>query len=229
MIALSYSRISDFRACPWKYCMKYIKKEPNFQMKQEAKSPAIIRGGNIHAQLESYVRNKLAGKLVELTMPEVIKTAPLIDKIMDNYNVLPEQQISINADFKRVDWYSKDSWFRAIIDLTGFGSDLMLVDWKTGKMNDYEGDMNCLGQLHMSAIVGLSLYPDYDICSCLYWFVDHDKPIQIKFSQSELESMKDKLIEEHALINAETDFDPKKNRYCHFCEATAQQCNYSKK
>ena len=229
MIALSYSRISDYRQCPAKFKMKYLDKLPNFQLKDEDKSPALVRGGNIHKALDEYVKTKLRGEVPSFTMPEVIRTAPLIDKIMKNYNVNTEQQISIDSEFHRIDWYSKQTWFRSIFDLVGFGPDLLILDWKTGRFGDYEGSMECMGQLHLSSIIGLILYPEYDVCSCLYWFVDHSKSIQLKINRSDLGPMKEKLIEEHARINAEKDFDPKKNKYCYFCDSIRGQCQFATK
>ena len=229
MIALSYSRISDYRQCPDKFKKKYLDKLPNFQLKDEDKSPALVRGGNIHKQLDDYVKAKLKGEVPKPTSPEVLKTAPLIDNIMANYNVNTERQIAIDENFKEVSWYAKNAYFRVIMDLTGFGKDLLMVDYKTGKFADYEGSMDCLGQLHMSALVGLSLWPEYDKCSCIYIFVDHKRTIPVKFDRTDLEPMKEKLVEEHAQINAEKDFAPKKNKYCFFCEATTDQCTHATK
>jgi hypothetical protein len=110
VMALSYSRISDYRQCPLKFRLKYIDKAKNFQLKDEDKSPALVRGGNIHKQLDRYVIAKLTGHLFQPTLPEVISTAPLIDQIMDNYNVLSEQQIAIDENFNQVDWFAKNAW-----------------------------------------------------------------------------------------------------------------------
>lgn len=229
MIALSYSRISDYRQCPHKFNLKYLEKAPNFQLKDSDKSPALVRGGNIHKSLELYVRNKLAGLPNDIIMPEVVKTAPLIDMIMDSYNVSPEKQIAIDSNFNEVSWYSKDAYFRVILDLIGWGPDLLLGDYKTGKLTDYTGTMVELGQLHMSAIVGFSLWPEYEVCSSVYIYVDHKKTIPVKFNRSDLDKMKEKLVIEHNMINADVVFQEKKNPYCKWCEATKPQCKHSNK
>lgn len=229
MIALSWSRVSDYRLCPRKFKGKYIEKWPNMMLKDEDKSPALVRGGNIHKALEMYVKAKLKGEQLPFLIPEVMKTAPLIDGIMSQYNVNTERQIAIDENFKEVSWYDKKVYFRAIMDLIGFGPNLLLGDYKTGKLADYEGSIDCLGQLHMSALVGMTLWPDYDECLCLYIYVDHKKTVPAKFSREELPIMKEKLMEEHALINADQNFLATKNRYCHFCEAVKEQCEYATK
>lgn len=225
MIALSWSRISDYRQCPRKFYLKYLEKAPNFQLKDEDKSPQLVRGGNIHKGLERYVIERLNGKSPVLTTPEIIATAPLIDRIMENYSVHPERQIAIDSNFKEVSWYAKDAWFRVIYDLIGFGNDLLLGDYKTGKFSDYSGSMNELGQLHLSALVGFSLWPEYEDCSTLYIYVDHKKTIPCQFKRNDsFKIMQDKLVAEHAVINSDIDFLEKKNPYCKWCEGTAEQC-----
>lgn len=229
MIALSYSRISDYRQCPHKFNLKYLDKAPNFQLKDEDKSPALVRGGNIHKSLDRYIRNKLDKQPNDITSPEVARTAPLIDGIMDNYNVSPEKQIAIDSNFKEVSWYSKDAYFRVIMDLIGWGSDLLIGDFKTGKLTDYTGSMAKLGQLHMSAIVGFALWPEYEFCSSIYIYVDHQKVIPTRFKNSDFEPMKEQLIIEHETINSDVYFKATKNQFCRYCEATSAQCNYSTK
>jgi hypothetical protein len=224
-MALSWSRISDYRLCPAKFKKKYIEKLPNFQLKDEDKSPHLVRGGNVHKQLEKYVIQKLCGEVPEPTMPEVIKTAPLIDKIMENYNVLPENQIAIDEYFNRVSWYDKNAYFRVIYDLIGFGKDLLLGDYKTGKFADYSGSLDEMGQLHMAGVVGMALWPEYDECSSLYIYVDHRRTVPCTFSRKDsFDRMKENLIKEHENINSDEDFLEKKNKYCGWCEATHEQC-----
>lgn len=228
-IALSYSRISDYRQCPHKFRLKYIDKVPNFQLKDEDKSPALVRGGNIHKDLERYVTMKREGVVYEPTLPEVIGATPLIDMLYANYNLYPERQIAIDENFKEVSWYDKNAYFRVIYDLVGFGNDLFLGDYKTGKMTDYSGSMSELGQLHMSAVVGMSLWSEYSECSTVYIYVDHKKTIPVKFKQESLDPMKEKLQIEHDIINCDVNFMEKRNQYCKWCEATKDQCIHSKK
>ena len=229
-IALSYSRLSDFRQCRLKFKMKYIDKEPNFQMKEEDKSIHLIRGGNVHKQLEQYVLAKLAGTPMTSYMQEVKQTAPVIDKIMENYGVMPENQVAVDKDFNKVSWFSKKAYFRVIFDLIGFGKDLLLVDYKTGKFRDYDpGNATQLGQLHLSALIGFAVWPEYTDCSTVYLYVDHKKSIPYAHIREEsFEKMKAILVAEHELVNAETEFAPKQNQFCRWCDATPDQCKYAK-
>jgi len=228
MIALSWSRISDYRQCPAKFKLKYLDKAPNFQLKQEDKNVHLVRGDNVHKALKKYADRKTKEPEYDghdIIMPELMNIKPLIDAIIQNYNVQTEQQIAIDSNFQQVSWYAKDAWFRVIYDIVGFGPDLFLGDYKTGKFADYSGSMDELGQLHFSALIGMALWPEYDKCSSLYMYVDHKRSVPCSFRrETDLEPMKEKLIAEHEVINSDDEFPEKKNRYCGYCEATSAQC-----
>lgn len=230
--ALSWSRVSDYRQCPHKFRGKYIEKWPEFKVLDKDKNPHLVRGDQVHKQLQKYVRLKLDGIPTEsvVFLPEVDQTIPLINGIMDNYGVIPEQQIAIDENFQRVNWFSDDAWFRVIIDLIGHGQDLFLGDYKTGKMNDYSGSLKELGQLHMTAVVGMAIWPEYDECSSLYIYVDHKKTVPCKLRREDaFETMRERLQEEHALINDDDEYVERKNQFCKWCDALPAHCVHKRK
>lgn len=230
-IALSYSRLSDYRACPLKFFLKYIEKAPNFKEDGDS-NPHFIRGKNVHSALETYVIKKRAGEqgIRPTSLPEVERTKPLVDRLMAKYDLYPEHQIAIDKDFNQVDWFSKDAWFRIIYDLIGLGTvDLFLGDYKTGKIYDYEGSMEKPGQLHLGALIGMTLYPKFDIAHSMYIYVDHKKTTPFTLSRDHYGDLKQRLIEEHEQVNTESDWAPCANQYCKWCPATKDQCQYSRK
>ena len=231
MLALSWSRISDYRQCPHKFDLKYISKAPNFKMEDKDKSPALVRGGNIHLQCKDYVELKKINKLTggEIWDPSVQRVIPLIDNLMEHYSIMPEKQIAVDTDFKEVSWYDKNAYFRVIYDIIGFGDVLLLGDYKTGKFADYGGTLKEMGQLHMSALIGMLLWPEFDECSSIYIFVDHKRTIPVKVDKSDVPQMRDNLVREHEAICADDVLAPKANQYCKWCEATREQCKHSKK
>lgn len=89
--------------------------------------------------------------------------------------------------------------------------------------------MDSLGQLHFAALVGMALMPKFDKCSSIYLYVDHKKTISCNVTRDDFNYMQDKLIQEHESINAEEAFNPTKNKFCHFCEATNKQCSFGAK
>lgn len=228
--ALSWSRIADFQQCPLKFRHKYIDKTANFTAMED--SPHLTRGTNVHKALENYIIKKNAGQagIPESSLPEVESTKPLIDSFMANFSsVMPEQQVSITKDWKQTDWFSKQSYYRAIYDLVAISSNsVAIVDFKTGKFKDYSADG--YGQLELSAAISLNLWPDVPKVDTLYAYVDHKKTITRSFTQKDdKERLTNHFIMIHEKVNSEQDFDPTPNQFCGFCPATKLQCRHSKK
>lgn len=232
-MALSHSRLSDFNQCPRKFHLKYIEKAPNFQMKQEDKSVHLIRGDNVHKALEAYLVKRKAGEqnIGPSSLPEVEQTKVLIDKYIELFgidNVHPEAQVSINDQWKKVEWFDKDSYYRAIFDLICLGDEVVVIgDYKTGRFKDYSPD-NGMGQLELSSAIALSLWPVEQVKTA-YFFVDHKKSIQKSYTADDRNRLVDHFEAEHVKVNAEENFDPKQNQFCGWCDATKDQCKFSRK
>lgn len=230
-IALSYSRLSDYRQCPRKFRLKYLDKAPNFK-EDASKSPHLVRGGNVHKGLENYIIKLRAGQqgIPVSSLAEVERTKPLIHKMMSQYDIHPEHQVAINDQFQLVDWFANDAWFRVIFDVIGFGQDLLLGDWKTGKINDYAGTMDEPGQLHYAAFVGMCVWPQFEDVHTAYFYVDHKKSHRESFAKSkDFDRLQAALIREHNQVNSESEWAPCVNDYCKWCQATKDQCPYSRK
>ncbi len=230
-IALSWSRISDWRQCGRKFDLKYIKKAPNFK-EDASKSVHLVRGGNVHKALENYVIKVKSGEqgIPVSSLPEVESTKPFLSSLFLRYQLHPEMQIAIDKDFKQVDWFASNAWFRTILDLIGFGGNLFIGDYKTGKLSDYSGTLEQPGQLHLSSLVAMALWPEFNEVDNRYIYVDHRKTIKLVLNRdNHFERLKESLIKEHEAINADLVLAPKRNQYCGFCQAMPDQCEHSKK
>lgn len=232
-MALSHSRLSDFAQCPLKFKFKYIDKAPNFQMKQEEKSIHLVRGDNVHKALESYLVRRKAGdqNIAPSSLAEVRETIPLIESFIVAFglnNMHPEAQVSINEAWKQVAWFDKESYYRAILDLIGLSPKVaMIADYKTGKFKDY-APADGMGQLELSSAIALSLW-DVDEVKTMYLFVDHKKTIQKTYKREDKTRLVEHFVKFHDRVNAEKNFDPTKNEFCSYCEATKSQCQFSRK
>lgn len=232
-MALSHSRLSDFNQCPRKFKLKYIDKAPNFQMKQEDKSIHLVRGDNVHKALEAYLVKRKTGEsnIPNSSLPEVQETRPLIEQYIKAFgidNVHPEAQISIDDQWRRVEWFAKDSYFRAILDLICLAPTLAVIgDYKTGKFKDYAPD-NGMGQLELSSAIALSIFEVKEV-KTIYFYVDHKKTIQKQYTQADRSKLVDHFTSEHDKVNCEKNYDPKSNQFCSYCEATKAQCPSSRK
>lgn len=232
-IALSHSRLSDFNQCPRKFKLKYLDKAPNMNIDDASKNVHLVRGQNVHKALEKYVIRRNAGEqnIAPSSLPEVENTVPYLSKLYNaGMQLIPEQQISVDSDYKAVDWFSKQSYWRAIFDLISLGpSTASIDDYKTGKFKEYDAGPSGYGQLHLSALIGLSLMPQIEVLTAKYLYVDHKKTIEYKFTQNDLPKLRSHFDAEHMKVNNEANFDPKKNQYCSYCDATKAQCPYSTK
>lgn len=233
MIALSWSRLSDYHQCPLKFKLKYLEKHHLFK-EESTSSPHLVRGSNVHKALENYVIQSTSNGELEVkitSLPEVEATKPFVDRFLTNYTtVIPETQIAINRNWERVEWFSKDAYYRAILDLIALRpSDVAIIDYKTGKMRDYDGGPSGKGQLHLSGAISLHLWPDIPEVSTTYAYVDHRQTITKKFTQADRQELREHFDEEHNRVNSDTKFRPTVNEFCKWCPATRDMCPYSRK
>lgn len=89
-----------------------------------------------------------------------------------------EMQLALNKKMEPRDWFAKDVWVRAIVDLLIVrGTTAVLVDWKTGKRKErYD-------QLQLSAAVLSRYMPEIEEFKLTFvWLKDHEisEPLVIK-------------------------------------------------
>jgi hypothetical protein len=233
IMALSHSRLSDYNQCPRKFQLKYIEKPDNFKVDDSDKSSHLVRGQNVHKALEKYVLKRVAGEqdIPPSSLPEVENTKPYLDGVFKNFTkIIPEQQISVDSNYNQVDWFAKNSYYRAIFDLIAIGPESAKIDdYKTGKFKDYDAGPTGYGQLHLAACIGFGVMPNVQRIDTNYLFVDHRKIITRSFDRKVFPILKEHFDKEHQKVNSEVNFDPVKNEYCRYCEATKAQCPYSNK
>lgn len=235
IMALSHSRLNDFNQCPLKFKLKYIDKHPAFQMDDSNKSAHLVRGTNIHAALEKYLIKRKAGEPANFepskNLPEVNTTVPLLEKYINFFgldNMHPERQICVDANWGQQDWFSKQAYYRAIFDVIGVGKDIAFVgDYKTGKFADYTPPSG-YGQLELSAAISLSIF-DVEKVNTMYLYVDHKQTVTKEYTQKDKGRIIAHFVEEHQKVNAEENYDAKKNTFCRWCEASKDECSYASK
>ena len=81
-----------------------------------------------------------------------------------------EQQLALTKDLTPTGWFDKNVWIRAIVDLAIInGSKAVIVDWKTGKVDD---DFT---QQRAAATVLMQCHPEVDVVQMMYYFTAHKK------------------------------------------------------
>lgn len=99
---------------------------------REGESEAMRYGKLVHKALELRVGK---GKPLPLNLQHLERYAKLL---ADSEGVkLTEQQLCIDNMFNPCDWFGKDAWCRAIIDLAIVkDTHALILDYKTGKISD---------------------------------------------------------------------------------------------
>lgn len=225
MISLSWSRLSSYNQCPRKFHLQFITKSfPN-----EEKSIHLVKGEQLHKQLEDYVIAKNGGAAMPLGFsPEVRETLPYVDKLFELYSsVYPEAQVSCGQDWKPLEWFDKSTMFRAIWDVIGLRDTTCFIgDYKSGKIYPYGATY---GQLHLSAAIALNRFPQIPEVNAAYIYIEHKKVSPIKVTRAELPKVMQHFESEFAKVQKEVNWEPTPNEFCKWCPATKAQCKFSRK
>jgi RecB family exonuclease len=226
LIALSWSRLSQYRQCPTQFEAKYISKS----YPDEGDNPAFAKGTRVHKQLEDYINFKKGILTVEPKPGKIASSVlPIIDMYFNKFSkdsIFAEQQLALDHNWNDTEWFGKPDQvkFRGIVDMVIFESTTQctVIDFKTGKYRKYEEDF---GQLHMTASFLFELYQDIQDIKTVYLFAEHKKKIVVSFNRSEHSAIKAKFNVEYLQVNEDEEFLPTKNKYCFFC-AIKEDCIY---
>ena len=124
--AWSFSRLNNFETCPKKFWHQSVAKDVF-----EGESEAMRYGKLVHKALEKRVS---VGTKLPMNLKHLEKYADKLHKAEGEK--LTEQQLAIDNNFEPCDWFSKDTYCRAIIDLAIINLPHgIVIDYKTGKIS----------------------------------------------------------------------------------------------
>lgn len=138
--SFSYSRWSCWDECPAKYKYKHIDKLP------EPKSKAMEKGIEVHRQVAEYIEGKTDERPASLRLFTGMADALRDEAKHDLCKV--EMQVAFDKDRKRVEWFSRNAYWRFIWDVLYINrrkdslASVDAVDWKTGQpRGSYDAQM----------------------------------------------------------------------------------------
>jgi len=207
--AWSYSRLKNFEACPARYYNIDVLK----RFKDDGE--ALGEGIKVHKMLEDRVAKGTP-------LPAAYEAyEPWIQKLTKGAGkILTEQQLAITANFEPCDWFSKQTWFRAKIDLLKLNGPVALcADYKTGKI------LEDAPQLVLSAACVFYHHPQVQKIRTMYVWLKDNCDTTVDISRDELPEMWASLwsrIEQLRFAHERTDFPPTPNRLCkQYCAVVA--------
>lgn len=221
--AWSFSRLNDYRQCAKKAFYKHLMKL------KEPGSPALERGSAVHEEAQVF-----AQKTARVKCPESLETFEAEFRVLqkNRATLVTEQQWCFTKDWKLTGWFDADAWCRIIVDAAYVKTDgkrktLVVIDYKTGKLNDQH-----LEQLDLYALAGLLQYPDVDDVEVQLWYVDHgvQRPDSPKlYTLKDLLTLKKKWSGAVRGMFADKVFREKPGKsctWCHFSKGKGGPCRY---
>ena len=237
-IALSWSRVSDWQQCHRQFFLRYVAKA--FPQEDASKSIHLVKGAEMHKQMENYTYAKINKKEAAVTQasPACRDAFGIVDRVHANFaEIWPERQVAVTYDFKPTEWFGADVAWRSIWDFSGINrrsagnrGHALIIDWKTGKVTDYDGGEP--GQLHLAAAMAIPVY-DVDDVYVFYAFLEHKvrvpaTPLKIT-AEGDYQPVKGYFNQIYDRVNEEKEWKPEVNPYCNYCPATKAQCQFSRK
>jgi PD-(D/E)XK nuclease superfamily len=212
----SFSRLKNYEDCPRRYHeVDILKRWP------EKKSTMLEEGDAIHAAMAHALKTNTP------LPPTWQEHQKWVDKVRCiEGDLLVEKQLAITRDFQPTAWFSKQAWWRAIVDAAVLDTEhpmACLVDWKWGKSENASPI-----QLVLSSLVMFAHFPQLQVVhSAFVWLQEDDKTEQTLWRQDaqdqwDLLMPRIQLLEEATLAN---NFPPKPNRFCkRYCRVAT--CEY---
>ncbi len=215
-VPLSYSKISSFLKCPFKFYQAYILK------KQEPVSSALLLGRAVHSAIEKILKedvsietvtDKYPDLMIDSSYKEMIMSA-LMNPVTSMENTMIERKAAFNQDWELTGWLSKDVVFRGVFDLMaeqdGRG---FVVDWKTSR-KPYPDDKE---QMRAYAFLTFKMNPELNTVTTMLEYLRTGYRDEMSFTKDEVQDIQDYIEGIAEEINNTVEWEAKSNQFCGYC------------
>lgn len=210
MTRYSFSRISVYKQCPFRYKLEYILKVP----KADEDNSALIKGSKIHSLLENIETFEYNQDTEYHDIVKKFQDSKLGQDILNKPSVR-ETTIRLNSELKGGDWNSDETRLIGYIDRVNLSdSSVELIDYKTGKYKDpiYQD----FSQLIIYAIYMFDKYPINEI-NLRFVYVEHLQENSLILKRESIEKFREALKNDILKIESDKDFQKCPNRLCKWC------------
>lgn len=123
-LAWSYTALTGFETCPKQHYHLKVAKDVS-----EAPSKAMLEGQKVHKAFEERVRDK---KPLPMNLQQHESLCKRFDRTSGSVYV--EQRLALNRDLEPTEFFARDAWLRAVLDVMAMkGKKAKVFDYKTGK------------------------------------------------------------------------------------------------
>jgi PD-(D/E)XK nuclease superfamily len=212
--AWGFSKLDVFRSCKAKFKYQFMDKLPS------PGSPAMQRGSDMHANLESYLNG-----WVTTLIPENEKFQEAVDALKAT-NFKAEQALGFDKSWNKLpDWFRPETWLRVKMDASYIqGETGKAIDFKSGKYR-----VPSTEQVELYAIGLHAANPSLVEVSAEFWFLDTGDVYERTYKAEELMKLRKKYEAYVAPIYSEELWGPQPSndcRYCSYSKTKNGPCRY---
>lgn len=218
--AWSYSRFHKYDVCPLEFKLSAIDKI------KEPGSPAMERGNAIHQGIAGYLQGKAN------TLPADAMQHGVMTKLIQEVHAFPienkqvEQQWGYTAGWEATGWFSKDTWFRSVLDVGVMYDDLTYeaIDWKTGRKYGSNAE-----QMETQALAVMKRFKPVTHVTTRLAYLDSGEFEYAEFPASHQQKLADKWTAKVAPMFTDTVFAPRPSdrcRRCNFARSKMGKCAF---
>jgi len=224
----SFSKISTFYQCPYRYKLKYLDKikvpfETNI---------ALEKGKIIHSLIEGYFKDEVQPFNYELSTKEDLeryyqifedfKKENFIQKLSKLKFIEVEKGFSLineNGTLKAKSDYDYSALLKGYIDFLGVLEKnekkiMVIIDWKTGKPPK---EPNIL-QVKLYSLWAFLNYQGIDEIRTCFYYVEHNIKKCFTYRREELNNIKEEIFNKIKYIENEKEFRKNITPLCDYCE-----------
>lgn len=215
MKAWSFSALNQFETCPRQYYLLRVSKQA-----KDVKGEAALWGDMVHKHLERRARD-------DTPLPTFLsRLEPVVARIMDAPGEkLIEGKLTINQDFHPTEWFDRDAWCRAIIDIgVVHGNTAIHFDYKTGSRKPDSA------QLKLSSLLTFAAYPAVDKVSTGFIWIKDNKVDKEVFHRDDVPVMWNEFLPRVERLKSAYErnaWPPKPSGLCKkYCPVGRRLCDY---
>lgn len=201
----SFSALSTYEQCPKKFYHLKVAKDV-----RDSDSSFSVEGKEVH---DAMYQRVIKGVPLPLPIRHYEKFAAKFAESKGEKH--GEMKLCLNNKFEPVDWFAKDAWVRAVVDLLIIrGNVAIIVDWKTGKVRlDWT-------QLKLTAAVLSRLMPEITDFKLVFVWLRESKLSSDVINKDDLKTVWSDLLPRVKAIEVAkqtTEFPAKESGLCRFC------------